>query len=104
MTTDIGIELAGERDWERVRALRLAALQDAPDAFASTFERESVQPPEWWQERQRSMSAITLLAVREADAGMAVVATEDGKLEAWLYAVWVTPAHRGWGVGDALMV
>jgi ribosomal protein S18 acetylase RimI-like enzyme len=104
MTTDIEIELAGELDWKRVRALRLAALQDAPDAFASNFDRESVQSSEWWRGRLRSESATTLLAVNGEDAGMAVVATEAEKTEAWLYGVWVAPAHRGQRVGDALMV
>jgi ribosomal protein S18 acetylase RimI-like enzyme len=103
MPNGITIEIAGEHDWERVRALRLAALKEAPDAFCSTYEKESPQPPEWWQERLRSNRTVTLLAVAGEDAGMSVVARES-ESDAWLYAVWVAPAHRGRGVGDTLMV
>jgi hypothetical protein len=35
---------ARETEWEAVRALRLAALSDTPDAFGSTYEEECAQP------------------------------------------------------------
>ena len=97
------IEHASDRDWQRVRTLRLAALRDTPDAFCSSFEFENAQAPQWWQGRLCSAMTTTLLAVRDEDAGMCVVAKEPDKSDAWLSAVWVVPEHRGHGVGDALM-
>ena len=38
-------------DWETLRQLRLAALADAPDAFASTLEAEVAYPDEVWRQR-----------------------------------------------------
>jgi ribosomal protein S18 acetylase RimI-like enzyme len=101
----IAIEQARETDWERVRALRLAALKGAPDAFSSRFEHESIQPPEWWQERLRSPSAVTFVATKVEDAGVITVAVHNPACsEAWIHGVWVEPAHRGCGVGDALVI
>jgi len=37
--------------WPAYRALRLRALEDAPDAFGSTLADESVRPPEEWAAR-----------------------------------------------------
>jgi hypothetical protein len=36
-------------DWEQARTLRLLALQDAPLAFASTYEREVGLDAEQWR-------------------------------------------------------
>src|SRR5690349_19820586 len=94
---------------ERSRALRLAALSDAPDAFTSTLAQERDQPPAFWRERLGRPRTTTLLAMTaiegaERDVGLAVVAPYDEKLEvAGLYSVWVAPEARGKGVGDALM-
>jgi len=57
-------------DWETLRQLRLAALADAPDAFASTLEAEVAYPDEVWRQRAeggptsawpRSSLSLTLL-------------------------------------------
>ena len=44
-------------DWEALRQLRLRALADAPDAFASTLEAEVAFPAEVWRQRAEGGSA-----------------------------------------------
>ncbi|MGR8009774.1 GNAT family N-acetyltransferase [Streptomyces hypolithicus] len=46
-------------DWEKVRELRLAGLQDplASIAFLETYERASAQPDSFWQERTDTAAA-----------------------------------------------
>lgn len=99
-------EVAGVADWERVRDIRLAALADAPDAFASTLAEESRQPAAYWQERLRRPDARTLLAVDGTgrDVGITVVAASfDDLAVGAVYAVWVAPPARGSGAADALV-
>ena len=38
-----------EGDAAPLRELRLRALREAPDAFATTFEQASAWPPEHWE-------------------------------------------------------
>ena len=95
--------------WRQVRDLRLAALEDAPDAFWSTVDEERDRPEhEWraWIERERSslLVASTVDDGSARDAAIAAVGPhheEDGV--AGLYAVWVAPWARGRGIGAALM-
>lgn len=98
------IERMGTESWERVRAVRLRALRDAPDAFARTLEEEEPQPPEFWRERLGSQAVTFLASLEDADVGIVVGAPfpeRDGA--AGLFAMWVAPAARGRGVGDRLV-
>ncbi len=97
------VAIASPSDWQRVQKLRLAALQDTPDAFGSTFEDESQRSPEWWMDRLQSSGSVTFMAVEPCDSGMAVLGPYGSPPDCGLFAVWVDPEHRGKGVGDALM-
>ena len=45
-------------DWKALRQLRLQALADAPDAFASTLEAEVAYPDEVWRQRAEGLVAV----------------------------------------------
>lgn len=96
---------AAPSDWQRVRAVRLAALADAPDAFWSVLAEEVDQPEAFWRARLAGPDRTTLLAT----SGGVVVGTasagphHDDPAVAGVYGVWVDPAARGRGVADALM-
>jgi GNAT superfamily N-acetyltransferase len=99
------VEVCGPQAWQRVRAVRLRALADAPDAFWVTVDEERATPIATWHERLMRTDAVTLLGVIDgADVGMAVGAPHhDVPTDAGLYAVWVAPEARGRGVGEALI-
>jgi GNAT superfamily N-acetyltransferase len=99
------IEHAGADDWQRVRAVRLRALQDAPDAFLTTVEDELAKPAEAWRGQLGSTAAATFLAALEGhDVGMALGAPHHADpRDAGLYGVWVAPEARGRRVGVALL-
>lgn len=97
------IRRATVRDWETTRALRLAALADTPDAFATTLAAERDQPDVFWQDRLRNPRAVTLIAHLDGPVGLAVVAPWGSTEDAGLYSVWVAPEARGHGVGQALV-
>jgi hypothetical protein len=59
------IRQAQGADWEALRRLRLGALADAPDAFASTLEREVAFPAEAWRQRAQGGPGSANFIARE---------------------------------------
>jgi GNAT superfamily N-acetyltransferase len=95
----------GPEQWERVRAIRLRALRDTPDAFATTAADEELREPESWRARLASPEAATFVAREGAeDVGLVTGAAFRGRAgAAGLFGMWVAPAARGTGVGDGLV-
>lgn len=112
---DFRIERAHAHDWRRVRAIRLRALEDAPDAFGSTLEGALAMPDEEWQARAARETTGTFLAVdtsvrsddhdRDRDVGLVATMPYEGKEagSAGLFSMWVAPGARRFGVGRALI-
>ena len=94
----------GEGDWEQVRETRLAALQDSPAAFASTFEREVGFDEATWRSRLRT--AAWFLAYDGTHAGGLVAGIREPDApegERHVVSFWVAPDQRGRGVAAALL-
>lgn len=96
-------------EWRGYRDLRLRALQDSPDAFGSTLQRESAFRDELWAERiergARSPTDLPLVA-RLGDEMIGLTwgrVQESDPGDVHVYQVWVAPEHRGRGVGQALL-
>lgn len=91
-----------EDDWQLYRAVRLAMLLDAPDAYGSTFGRELAFGETTWRERTRNPAVI---AVRDdgLPLGSATLYTAPGERVPELVAMWVAGHVRGSGVADALV-
>lgn len=92
-------------EWERLRALRLEALQDSPRSYGSTHAREVLVTESEWQERAvAGASGIETVAFTAVVDGV-WVGMARGYLElpaAHLIAVYVTPAWRRRGLAAAL--
>jgi len=96
-------------EWQKYRDIRLQALQDAPDAFGSTWAAEAAQADEHWSTRMAAAAASdtdrALFAVNgEAVCGLVwckLSAAEPGVAD--IYQMWVAPAARGLGAGRALL-
>jgi len=110
-TTEVQVRLAQPDEWAVVRDMRLAALADAPDAFASTLDRETGQPEAEW--RSRIAARPWFLAWQVDHAGpagqpaglVAMFPEQSGRPPAgWhLVSMWVRPEARGAGVADRLV-
>jgi ribosomal protein S18 acetylase RimI-like enzyme len=87
-------------DWARWRELRLQALADAPDAFSSTLTSWQGANEVRWRARLRDV-AYNLLAMDGATAVGMISGVAGDPVE--LISLWVAPAVRGKGVGDALV-
>ena len=90
-------------DGERIRDLRLRALQEAPYAFSSSFERERVRTAEDWEELAHD--AVVFVAV-ENDQWLGMVGAyipDDAPEAVGIWGTWVDPQARGRGLGRLLM-
>ena len=97
----VAVRQATSDDWQTVRDIRLAALQEAPYAFGSTYARERDFDEDTWRDRLSNPDGPTFLAFDGDDAvGIDGVYTEGG--DRILVAMWVAPAARRRGVGAAL--
>lgn len=93
-----------------LRRLRLAALADAPGAFASTWAQEAAIPAAEWERQAAARAAggreATFVAV-DGDgepvglAGGFRAAAAPGEVH--LVSMWVAPVARGRGAGRALV-
>jgi ribosomal protein S18 acetylase RimI-like enzyme len=98
----IELALLTPDDWAEFRAVRLAALAEAPHAFGSTLADELEMDEAAWRKR---LAGRTQFVAREGGetVGMAGV-FRDGKNEACeLVSMWIAPSHRQRGVGRAIV-
>ena len=86
-----------------LRALRIEALSEAPEAFGSTLDRELARTSADWQ-RWLSPSATFILDTATGPQGLAAGvpdAADPGLVS--LMAMWVHPTLRGSGAADLLV-
>ena len=78
----------------RLRAVRLRALQDAPDAFGATFAETSARTEGDWGKQIAELP--TFVAVEDGrDLAMVRCKRDQHRADtAWLLSMWVTPEAR----------
>jgi ribosomal protein S18 acetylase RimI-like enzyme len=90
-------------DGERLRALRLRSLRDAPDAFGTTLEEAASWSPDTWN-RQLQQHATFVACARGTDVGLVRGALHDQFPDTgYLISMWVAPEARRQGIGSALV-
>ena len=98
-----------DSNWLEYKAIRLRSLQDSPDSFGSTYEREALFQTEQWKARLRVSPSIHDAVAFAAIVGesyvglLSCVIQEPATRSAHLYQMWVAPEYRGDGVGMALV-
>ena len=88
---------------ELLRAVRLAALLNAPAAFLETYDEVASDPSDVWAARAAASTGegdqLIMVALDQGrPVGMAGIAREIGQRRrhcATLWGVWLDPAHRG---------
>jgi ribosomal protein S18 acetylase RimI-like enzyme len=90
------------------RTVRLRALEDAPYAFSSSYERESQFPDSEWLarvERMNGESGTGFLAM-DGDTACGIVAAfldQNDATRAQLVSMWTAPTHRQQSIGRLLV-
>ena len=103
---------ASEAQWRALKAVRLAALRDAPTAFGLTYEQSSANTDEVWRDHAAGRRGVAFfLAWQDGEAvgiaggvtGATGVMDDAGGAACELVAMWVRPACRGSGVAAQLV-
>jgi ribosomal protein S18 acetylase RimI-like enzyme len=99
------IAIARTDDWERVREIRLRALEDSPTAFAARLDQERDRPESFWRGRLEEEGSATFLAIEEeTTVGLVTVfLMDEAPEEAHLVSMWVAPERRRHGLGRRLI-
>ncbi|MGE8062498.1 GNAT family N-acetyltransferase [Pseudomonas sp. NPDC089547] len=98
-----------ESDWRAYREIRLRALRESEDAFASTYEHESTREEGEWQARVSAMvssSSAQAFFASQHNEVCGLVWCKSSGIEVdvvELFQMWVAPDARGCGVGRALL-
>lgn len=106
--TQTTVTRLGPDDWAVLRALRLAALADSPEAFGTTAEREQARDEAEWRRRLSPDSLYVAGYLEDAPVGLAgavnraAIPSRDADRDWELVSMWVTPAARGSGAAQAL--
>ncbi|WP_265443381.1 GNAT family N-acetyltransferase [Flexivirga meconopsidis] len=102
--TDISVRALGEEEWQVYRDVRLAALREAPDAFAASASQEEKFDEDFWRKR---MGRSRRLVAEADDQVVGVVSVgrrpSDDERISELFGLWVTPDLRGKGVAWKLV-
>jgi len=94
---------------ELYKQLRLAALQDAPEAFATTYESARFRTEESWRKQVEEAAngadrAIFIAYDHDQPVGLAGLYRDDDESHVGeLIQVWVAPAFRGKPMAGQLM-
>ena len=96
------VRALGPEDWQLYRRVRLAALEEAPYAFGSSYDIEVQAPESRWRhivtERKRFVAEDEGQVAGTVSGGDA-----DSTGAAAMTAMWVDPRFRRRGVGDILV-
>ena len=99
--TELEVRQLAAEDWAQLRTTWLAALAEAPYAFASTVTREQQLTEQDWRERAGRGGTF---AAWDGDAIVGLATGLDRGGGDWhLVGMWVSPKVRGTGIADRLV-
>jgi GNAT superfamily N-acetyltransferase len=100
---DVVIEPLPEGAWQRLRDLRLDALQDAPDAFWATWADESKYGADEWLRFTRSVAWFLAARDGRTIGLVGALQRDDCPEEREIIGLWVHPTERRKGVAGLLL-
>ncbi len=95
----------GERDWRRLRDVRLRALAGDPAAFIETYENAASHPDDRWRTRATPTERQASFGYETEDRfdGLVSCFVADDPATVFLVAMWVAPELRGTGAARELV-
>jgi ribosomal protein S18 acetylase RimI-like enzyme len=99
---DVPVRRLNPDDWQAWRTARLAALAEAPYAFASSLEKERSYHEKDWRDWLDPSKGLKVVAGDTAGmVGAWIPEDRNGSVE--LYSMWTAPEWRRRGVGGLLI-
>jgi GNAT superfamily N-acetyltransferase len=105
MTSTPVVELLTPDQWQRVRAIRLRALEESGYAFGGTFEVESAEDEAMWRLKFEKNDFL-IASVDGVDVAILYIEVLKGDFGAtcWIGGCWSDPQFRGKGLMRALFI
>lgn len=101
------IRILNPIDAEIYRRIRLEALQNSPESFATSYEEEKAQPVDKYKTRFQSNESYTFGAFENGQLVGVITLVKESLLKlrhrANIAAMYVSPKKRGLGIGKALL-
>ncbi len=90
-------------EWRTLRRVRLAAMEDAPYAFGSTYEREVAFTEQEWLGRIKRSAYFVSWAVDVPVGLVGAFSPTDRQDVREVVSMWVEPEMRGGKLADELL-
>lgn len=90
-------------DWQRLKSIRLASLQESPDAFGRRYALAAKLTDDEWKARAAGLSYPKFFLALENDEPVGIIGCVIDKQEYCLISMWVAPTSRRRGVAELLM-
>ena len=109
MAPDTSIRRLAGHEWRAYRRLRLRALRDAPDAFATTLADALAREDAAWARQVSSAAEAPFETALVAESGSRLIGLLWSRIDpsdpdrAQLYQMWVEPEFRRMGTGSKLL-
>ena len=102
---------ASEAQWQALKAVRLAALLDAPAAFGVSYAQSSANTEAVWRDHAAGRRGVAFFLAWQGDEAVGIAGgvtgvtgvADDAGGACELVAMWVRPACRGSGVAAQLV-
>ena len=103
MNEKVEVALLSQDEWERLKAIRIRALIENPEAFGANLEEVQAQSKEVWLKLFEKEDYL-VASINGIDVGMLYIEVLKGDHGAtcWIGGCWTDPAYRGKGVMRAL--
>lgn len=102
--SEITVRALGEDDWQVYRDIRLAALQEAPEAFVATRAAEEALDERVWRDRIRRSRRLVAESEGTPLGVVSLGQAEEPHAGAGeLFGLWVAPQARGTGLAWKLV-
>ena len=103
MNKKVEVALLSQNEWERLKAIRIRALIENPEAFGANLEEVQAQSKEVWLKLFEKEDYL-VASINGVDVGMLYIEALKGDHGAtcWIGGCWTDPIYRGSGVMRAL--